>query len=80
MTDTDDLDRCIAGFQRLQRMSWQLLADQSTTAAESRAARSQLRKTSSDLRALLEMRSQRDRFVDRRTAENGAELWHTPAA
>jgi hypothetical protein len=65
MPDVDDLDRCIGGLQRLQRMSWQQLADQSTTADESRAARSQLRKTSSDLRALLEMRLQRSRFARR---------------
>ncbi|MBA2398123.1 MAG: hypothetical protein H0V72_05405 [Bradyrhizobium sp.] len=80
MADIDDLDRCIAGLLRLQRISWQLLADQSTTADESRAARSQLRNTSRDLRNLLEMRSQRDRFVRRGVVNEGVELWHAPAA
>jgi len=80
MADIDDLNRCIAGLLQLQRISWQLLADQSTTADESRAARSELRKTSSDLRTLLEMRSQRERFVPRGVVEERVELWHTPAA
>jgi hypothetical protein len=40
-------------------VSWQQLADQSTTSDESRAIRNQLRQTSSDLRYHLEMRSQR---------------------
>jgi hypothetical protein len=78
MADIDDIDRCIAGLLRLQRVSWQLLANQSTTADESRAARSQLRKSSSDLRSLLEMRSQRERFVRRGVVEEA--LWHTSAA
>jgi hypothetical protein len=80
MADIDDLDRCIAGLLQLQRVSWQLLADQSTTADESRAARSQLRSTSRDLRNLLEMRSQRERFVRRGVVDEGIELWHAPAA
>lgn len=80
MADADDLDRCIVALLRLQRISWQQLADQSTTSAESRAARSQLRKTSSDLRSLLEMRSQRDRFVRHGMVEQRVELWDAPAA
>jgi hypothetical protein len=80
MADIDDLDRCIAGLQHLQRTSWQLLGNQSTSADECRAARRQLRKTSSDLRSLLEMRSQRERFVRRGVDGQGVELWHAPAA
>jgi hypothetical protein len=80
MTEVDDLDRCIDGLLRLQKVSWQLLANQSTTADESRAARSQLRKTSSDLRTLFEMRSQRDGFVRRGMVEHGVRLWPAPAA
>jgi hypothetical protein len=80
MTHFDDLDRRIAGLQHLQRVSWQLLADDTTTAKESRVARSQLRKTSSDLRALLDMRSQRERMIREGVAEQGSGLLHTPAA
>jgi hypothetical protein len=80
MTHIDDLDRRIAGLQHLQRMSWQLLADDATTAKESRVARSQLRKTSSDLRALFEMRSQREHIVRGGGTEHGSGLLHTRAA
>jgi len=76
MPDVDDLDRCIGGLQRLQRISWQLLADQLTTGDESRVARSQLRKTSGELRTLLEMRSQRSRFVRRDVVREGVEVQH----
>ncbi len=63
MADIDDLDRCIDGLQHLQRISWRLLATEATTVEESKAARNQLRRTNSDLRTLLDMRSQRARFI-----------------
>jgi hypothetical protein len=80
MPDIDDLDRCISALKQLQRVSWRQLADQTTTADESRAARGQLRRTSSDLRTLLEMRSQRTRFVRREVVGDGLEVRRKPAA
>ena len=80
MTQVDDLDRRIAGLVRLQKVAWRLLADHATTAQESREARAQLRKSSNYLRALFEMRSERERAIRSGGMEQGAGLLHTPAA
>ena len=80
MPHVDDLEHRIAGLLQLQRVSWQLLADHATTAKESRAVRSQLRKTSKNLRTLFEMRSQQGRSARSGEAEQDVRLWPARAA
>jgi uncharacterized protein YecT (DUF1311 family) len=59
MSDIDALDRNIQALQQLQRVAWQQLADPSMDHVELKDLRNELRRTNSELRCQLEMKSQR---------------------
>ena len=59
MTEVDGLDRNIESLREMQRVAWQQLADRSIDPVELKNLRNQLKRTNSELRSHLEIKSQR---------------------
>jgi len=65
MTEPDTLSRNIQALKELQRAAWCHLSDPALTNFERREARNQLKQSGTELRAYLEMMSERTRFRTR---------------
>jgi hypothetical protein len=65
MSEADVLSRNIHALKELQRIAWRNLADPALTTFERRELRNEIRQSEAELRAYLEMVSDRSRFRER---------------
>ena len=71
MTEPDTLDHTIRALKRTQRMAWQQLADPAVTTFARRELRNEIKQSGAELRAHLQMVSERSRFQTRSVEEPG---------
>jgi len=65
MTEPDTLDHTIRALKQTQRMAWQQLADPTLTTFARRELRNEIKQSGAELRAYLQMVSERTRFQTR---------------